>query len=58
MEQADQIKKLTNKIVMDYGRLVRATGALRELGYKVVMTIGSWDLLHIGHVRYLLKAKS
>lgn len=58
MEQTDQIKKLTNKIVMDYGKLARVTGALRELGHKIVMTIGSWDLLHIGHVRYLIKAKS
>lgn len=58
MEQTDQIKKLTNKIVLDYDKLARVTEALRELDRKIVLTIGSWDLLHIGHVRYLIKAKS
>lgn len=58
MEQVDPVKKLTNKIVLDYDKLTRVTEALRELGHKIVMTIGSWDLLHIGHVRYLIKAKS
>lgn len=58
MEQVDPVKKLTNKIVLNYDKLTRVTEALRELGHKIVMTIGSWDLLHIGHVRYLIKAKS
>lgn len=57
MEQIDPVKKLTNKIVLDYGKLTKVTEALRELGHKIVLTIGSWDLLHIGHVRYLIKAK-
>lgn len=52
------VKRLTNKIVVDYDKLARATEALRELGNKIVVTIGSWDLLHIGHVRYLINAKS
>lgn len=47
-----------NKIVLDYEKLFRVTQALRELRNKIVVTIGSWDMLHIGHVRYLLKAKS
>lgn len=58
MEQVDPVKKLTNKIVLDYDKLTRVTEVLRELGHKIVMTIGSWDLLHIGHVRYLIKAKN
>lgn len=58
MEQADPVKKLTNKIVLDYSKLTKVTEALRELGHKIVLTIGSWDLLHIGHVRYLIKARS
>lgn len=58
MKYTDPIKKLTNKIVTDYSKLAKVTEALRELGHKIVLTIGSWDLLHIGHVRYLLKAKS
>lgn len=51
-------KRLTNKIVIDYDKLSRVTEAMRALGYKIVVTIGSWDLLHIGHVRYLNRAKS
>lgn len=45
------------KIVKDYDTLAKAIEGLRAVGYRVVATIGSWDLLHIGHVRYLLKAK-
>ena len=31
--------------------------AVREIGYTVVMTNGVFDLLHVGHVRYLQAAK-
>jgi rfaE bifunctional protein nucleotidyltransferase chain/domain len=31
---------------------------LKEKGKKIVFTAGSWDLLHVGQVRYLEKAKS
>jgi len=31
--------------------------ALKEKGKKIVFTAGSWDLLHVGQVRYLEKAK-
>jgi D-beta-D-heptose 7-phosphate kinase/D-beta-D-heptose 1-phosphate adenosyltransferase len=47
----------TQKIVPDYETLVKATDGLRAVNYRIVLTIGSWDLLHIGHVRYLMKAK-
>lgn len=47
----------TQKIVKDYDTLAKAIDGLRAVDYKVVVTIGSWDMLHIGHVRYLLKAK-
>jgi D-beta-D-heptose 7-phosphate kinase/D-beta-D-heptose 1-phosphate adenosyltransferase len=30
---------------------------LRGLGYTVVLTSGSFDLIHLGHVRYLERAK-
>lgn len=46
------------KIVTDYATLAKATEGMRAIGRKIVVTIGSWDLLHIGHVRYLIKAKS
>lgn len=45
------------KIVEDYDALSRVVEGLRAINRKVVVTIGSWDLLHIGHVRYLRKAR-
>jgi rfaE bifunctional protein nucleotidyltransferase chain/domain len=30
---------------------------LRALGYRVVLTSGSFDLIHLGHVKYLERAK-
>lgn len=50
-------RALTQKIVHDYDTLAKAIDGLRAVNYRVVLTIGSWDLLHIGHVRYLLRAK-
>ena len=48
----------TQKIVNDYETLAKAIDGLRAVNYRVIVTIGSWDLLHIGHVRYLLQAKN
>jgi D-beta-D-heptose 7-phosphate kinase/D-beta-D-heptose 1-phosphate adenosyltransferase len=45
------------KIVTDYQELNKYVNAHKILGQKVVCTIGSWDMLHIGHLRYLIKAK-
>lgn len=42
-------------IVNDYGELSRKLGALRE-HRRVVCTIGSWDILHGGHIQYLESA--
>ena len=44
-------------IVTDYAELKKMIDAHRILGHKVVCTVGSWDMLHIGHLRYLIKAK-
>jgi len=53
-EAADSLKKL----VLDYELLMSQIFACRILGAKkIVVTIGSWDMLHIGHVRYLMRAK-
>lgn len=51
------VKSLGEKIILDYNQLVGIVEAHRKLGYLVVMTIGSWDLIHVGHLRYLTKAK-
>jgi len=46
-----------SKIIENYDQLTQAASGLRAVGYRIVVTIGSWDLLHIGHLRYLIKAK-
>jgi len=38
--------------------IVRFRARFRESGKKVVFTNGCFDILHIGHVRYLNKARS
>ena len=50
-------KEPHRKIVEDYHALSEVVKGLRTVGYKIVATIGSWDLLHIGHVRYLRQAR-
>lgn len=47
------------KVVLNTEKLFEITKVLREItGHKIVVTIGTWDMLHIGHLRYLIKAKS
>ncbi len=57
MEANKTKRSPTHKIVRDYDTLAKVIDGLRAVNYRIVVTIGSWDLLHIGHVRYLLKAK-
>lgn len=51
------IEKINTKIITDLKQLERFAKANKELGNRIVCTIGSWDMLHIGHVRYLRRAK-
>ena len=46
-----------NKVIIDYQKLAELLSAHKTLGNKIVCTIGSWDMLHIGHLRYLSRAK-
>ncbi|MBD3359652.1 MAG: adenylyltransferase/cytidyltransferase family protein [Candidatus Buchananbacteria bacterium] len=46
------------KILLDYDELKKFVEAHKTLQQKVVCTIGSWDMLHIGHLRYLINAKN
>lgn len=49
---------LQHKHVEDYEMLAKIIEGFRTLHYKVAVTVGTWDLLHIGHVRYLKNARS
>ena len=51
------MKNNKNTIILDYEELKKILDAHRVLGHRIVCTIGSWDMLHIGHLRYLIKAK-
>jgi D-glycero-beta-D-manno-heptose 1-phosphate adenylyltransferase len=37
--------------------MTRTVSHLKGLGYRVVLTSGSFDLIHLGHVKYLARAK-
>lgn len=44
--------------VLDWERLEAAVVGLRREGRKVVFTNGCFDLLHVGHIKYLKAARS
>jgi D-beta-D-heptose 7-phosphate kinase/D-beta-D-heptose 1-phosphate adenosyltransferase len=44
--------------ITDREALISAVRALQRAGKKVVFTNGCFDLLHIGHVRYLQEARA
>lgn len=52
-----EMKHQNNRIVTDYSELKKIIDAHRVLGHRIICTVGSWDMLHIGHLRYLIKAK-
>ncbi|RKY02827.1 D-glycero-beta-D-manno-heptose 1-phosphate adenylyltransferase, partial [Candidatus Poribacteria bacterium] len=44
-------------MVLDRGKLVEIVERERRAGKRIVTTNGCFDLLHVGHVRYLYEAK-
>jgi rfaE bifunctional protein nucleotidyltransferase chain/domain len=48
---------MSEKIV-NQNRLASIADALREQGRRLVLTNGCFDLLHVGHVRYLQSARA
>lgn len=51
------MSKIHNKVILDLKELGEKIKAHKILGHKIICTIGSWDMLHIGHLRYLNRAK-
>jgi cytidyltransferase-like protein len=45
------------RYVPEHERIAAIVGALRTLGLKVVLTSGSFDILHEGHSMYLEAAR-
>ncbi|EKE19438.1 MAG: D-beta-D-heptose 1-phosphate adenylyltransferase [uncultured bacterium] len=48
---------LGGKSILDNKRLKEIIGHCKGLGLKIVLTQGSWDMIHIGHARYMQEAK-
>jgi D-glycero-beta-D-manno-heptose 1-phosphate adenylyltransferase len=46
------------RYIADYKRLAEVVEAFRTVGLKIVLTMGTFDLIHVGHFLYLEKAKS
>jgi rfaE bifunctional protein nucleotidyltransferase chain/domain len=47
-----------SKFIKDYDRLGEIVAAYRTLGKQIVLTSGSFDMIHIGHAKYLETARS
>lgn len=45
-------------IINDYHELARAVGERQARGEKIVFTNGVFDILHVGHLRYLTEARA
>lgn len=46
-----------DRFISDTEHLKNLISTLKKEGKKIVLTSGSWDLLHIGHAQYLMRAK-
>ncbi len=47
-----------NATLLDLDACIRLVADWRQQGLKIVFTNGHFDLLHVGHVQYLQKARS
>ena len=45
------------RFIDDHQKLEEYVNACRTIGLKIVLTSGSFDMVHVGHARYLEKAK-
>jgi len=46
------------RYIPDHEKLAELVGYWKNLGLKIVLTSGTFDLFHIGHAQYLEKAKA
>jgi D-beta-D-heptose 7-phosphate kinase/D-beta-D-heptose 1-phosphate adenosyltransferase len=47
----------THRYISDYKKLKKVVSHLKGLGLKIVLTQGTYDMVHIGHARYFEEAK-
>src|SRR5437868_11735426 len=48
---------MSGKVILDREELLRVRAGLRAGGRRLVFTNGCFDILHVGHVRYLEAAR-
>ncbi len=48
---------VANRVFKDYESLREKIEGCKKIGYKIVLTSGTFDLLHIGHCRYFEEAR-
>ncbi len=48
---------LNQRLVKNYSELAKLVKHFKGIGLKIVVTSGTYDMLHIGHMEYLEKAK-
>ncbi len=49
---------IEERLITDYEELDRTVKTIKAMGFKVVLTQGVYDLIHVGHAAYLEKARS
>lgn len=58
MDTKDPGNDRSARTVLDYEKLTQLADGLKAVDHKLVVTIGTYDLLHIGHARYLEEARA
>jgi D-beta-D-heptose 7-phosphate kinase/D-beta-D-heptose 1-phosphate adenosyltransferase len=53
---SEPVAQMNSKIIT-LAELARRSGEIRQAGKRLVLTNGCFDLLHLGHVRYLEQAR-
>ena len=51
------VKESNQSVVLSRGELVERVNSAREAGARIVFANGCFDVLHVGHVRYLAGAR-
>jgi len=54
----DRLNEYLRKIVPDLGAIEMLVAYWKLTGYKIVLTSGTFDIVHVGHGRYLSLARS
>ena len=49
---------VTKRVISNYDEIAEKVEACRKLGFRIILTSGTFDIYHEGHARYLEKAKS